>query len=160
VGLLAIGTGISGCGQGQESTLTIDAPSDAATLLTEGAGDDFTYFVLEESPPGSWQEVSSGTLWICSEDERPPLVPENIASLIDGGAFPAGTQLNLEWSDEPDVRDSSELDIDEIIVTVGITYEGCTEGALEAMKNGSVLLLTDTDGAFDGRDRLAAVEFD
>ena len=158
-GLLLVALLLSGCGS-STSTLTIDAPSDAATLLTEGAGEGFAYYVLDESPPGGWQEVSSGTLWICNEDERPPLIPESIASQIDGGGLPSGTRLNLEWSEQPGVPDSSQLGINEIVVTVGVTYEGCTQGALEAMENGPALLLTNTDSTFDGKDRLAVVEFE
>ena len=143
----------------QSRTITIDAPDNNTVLLNEGAGDNFTYYALKASPPENWKNVSTGTLWICNEDERPPLIPPAIVRQIDGGGFRPGTQLNLEWSDQPGAPDSSELGINKIIVTIGVTYAGCTEGALEAMENSSTLLLTETDSEFDGKDRLVIVEF-
>jgi hypothetical protein len=118
-----------------------------------------TRLTLEESSPKDWEHVSSGTLWICSEDERPPLIPAGIVNSIDGGGFPAGTRLTLVWSDQPGSPDSSELGINEIIATIGVTYEGCIKAALEAMERKPTLLLTETDSMFDGKDRLVVVEF-
>jgi hypothetical protein len=142
-----------------EATNAIDAPANSSVMLVEGAGDDYTYYALEGSSPQDWQDVSSGTLWICSEDKRPPLIPAGLVNSIDGGGFPAGTRLTLEWSDQPGAPDSSELGINEIIATVGVTYEGCIKAALEAMENNPTLLLTETDSMFDGKDRLVVVEF-
>jgi hypothetical protein len=118
-----------------------------------------TRLTLEESSPKDWEHVSSGTLWICSEDERPPLIPAGIVNSIDGGGFPAGTRLTLVWSDQPGSPDSSELGINEIIATIGVTYEGCIKAALEAMERKPTLLLTETDSMFGGKDRLVVVEF-
>lgn len=149
---------LPGC---KSSILTVDIPDESSKMLSEGAGDDYTYYALEELPPEDWDDVSSGTLWICNDGKRPPLIPESIASLIDGGGFLPGTQLQLTWADQLGEPDSSELGINEIIVTIGITYEGCTKAALEAMAGKStVLLLTETDGMFDGKDRLVAVKFE
>ena len=143
----------------QVGTIPIDAPVNSSAMLVEGAGDEYTYYALEESSPKDWEDVSSGTLWICSEDERPPLIPAGLANSIDGGGFPAGTRLTLVWSDQPGTPDSSELGINEIIATTGVIYEGCIEAALEAMENSATLLLTETDSTFDGKDRLVVVEF-
>lgn len=143
----------------QSRTITIEAPDNNTVFLNEGAGDNFTYYALEASPPENWKNVSTGTLWICNEDGRPPLIPQATVRQIDGGGFPSGTKLNLEWSDQPGAPDSSELGINKIIVTIGVTYAGCTKNALEAMENSSTLLLTETNSAFDGKDRLVIVEF-
>ena len=144
--------------QDTSKTIAIDAPDNYTVILIEGAGDNFTYYALKASPPENWENVSNRTLWICNEDERPSLIPEAIVRQIDGGGFLPGTQLNLTWSDQPGAPDSSELGISKIIVTIGITYEGCIKAALKAMENESTLLLTDTDSMFDGKDRLVGVE--
>lgn len=161
IALLLVVLLCSACGakQAEPTSIAIDAPDNYAVMLIEGAGDDFTYYALEGSPPEDWETVSSGTLWICNEDERPPLIPQAVVRQIDGGGFLPGTQLNLAWSDQPGAPDSSELGINTIIATIGVTYAGCTEGALEAMENSSTLLLTETNSAFDGKDRLVIVEF-
>ena len=165
-GLMLIGLLLPGCSTREPhrldgSIITIDAPDVSSVMLIEGAGDDYTYYALEESPPEDWEDLSNGTLWICSEDERPSLIPEKVVSLIDGGGFPPGTSLHLKWHDQPGERDSPELGIKTIIVYIHMTYEKCTEDALEAMEGKSTaLLLTETDGMFDGKDRLVVVEFD
>lgn len=143
----------------QGRTITIDAPDDSSRMLIDGAGDKFTYYASEESPPEEWEDVNSGTLWICSEDERPPLIPKSTVNQLDGGGFQPGTKLNLTWSDQPGAPDSSELGITKIIVTIGVTYEGCIKAAQKAMENSTTLLLTETDSKFDGKDRLVVVEF-
>lgn len=161
IALLLVVLLCSACGakQGSSKTIAIDAPDNYTVMLIEGAGDDFTYYALEGSPPENWEDVISGTLWICNEGKRPPLIPQAIVRQIDGGGFLSGTRLNLEWSDQSGAPDSSELGINRIIVTIGVTYAGCTKGALEAMENSSTLLLTETDAVFDGKDRLVIVEF-
>lgn len=156
IALLLVALLCSACGA---KNVSIDAPGDSSMILINGAGDDYTYYALEESPPEDWEDVNNGTLWICSEDERPPLIPKGIVNQIDGGGFPPGTQLNLTWSDQPGAPDSSEFGINKIIVTIGVTYKGCVEAALKAMENESTLLLTETDSMFDGKDRLVVVEF-
>ena len=147
------------------NTITIDAPEEISTLLTEGAGDNYTYYAIQELQPEDWDDVSSGALWICNEDDhlkRPPLLPEGIVNMLNGGGFSPGTVIQLEWEDQEGAHDSSVLNIDRIIATYGITYEGCTEGALEKIMEDAApgLLLTDTDGTFDGKDNLLIVEFD
>ena len=154
-----------GCSSGNASnTITIDAPNDISALLTKGAGDKYSYYAIMEFAPADWDDVSKGTLWICNDDDhisRPPLIPETIVRMLNGGGFPSGTLLELSWTDQEGAPDSSELSLNKIYTTIGITYEGCIENAIKKITEGRLpsLLLTDTDGKFDGKDRLVIVEF-
>ncbi len=160
--LVALALVLYGCdaGSGGGGELTIDAPDSVATLLSSGAGEDFTYYALKASPPGDWTDASAATLWICSQAERPPIIPQKIAAMIDGGGFPAGTLLNLNWEAQEGIYASSELGFSAMQVTVGVTYAGCTSDAVEAAGQGSgALLLTDSAGEFDDKARMVAVVF-
>ena len=119
----------------------------------------FVYLASKEAAPEDWEAASAGALWICNMEARPPLIPQNIVNAIDGGGFMPGTLLNLEWSEQENAPDSAELGFEKMMVTYGVTYEGCTNGALESMAGGSVLLLTDRAGEFEGRQDLVTVDF-
>jgi hypothetical protein len=148
----------------KDGVVTIDAPDDIAALLTEGAGDDFAYYAFEDLAPQNWQDVSNGTLWICCEDdsERPPLIPEGVSRMLNSGGFTPGSLITLTWSDQEGAPDSSELDINELYTTYGVTYEGAIEQALEDIREGGIpsLLLTNIIGGLDGDDDMVRVVFE
>lgn len=158
-GLTLIVLILSACTNATNETLVIDAPDKNSELLLEGAGEAYTYYALWATPPREWDEVSAGILWICTEDERPPLIPQDVATAMDGGGFLPGTVLQLVWKESPSIVASSELGFTEIYATVGITYEACIETALGFMNSTTTLLLTETDSTFTGKEDLVAVEF-
>ena len=161
-GMIFIALLLSGCSSNASSneTITIDAPDEISALLTKGAGDNYTYYANKGLASKVWDDVSKGTLWICSVNrlKRPPLIPNAIINTLNGGGFKAGTLLTLSWTDQPP---SSELHINKIKATVGVTYEGCTKNALKELNGSGLpsLLLTDTNGTFDGKGSLVIVKF-
>lgn len=165
VAVMLAGVG-GGCGGGDDeaaAVVTIAAPGRSAQLLTQGAGSGFTYYAPEELAPQSWEDVSQGSLWLCSQDDRtgrPPLLPDGIVGMLNGGGFSPGTVIGLTWTDQPGAPDSSEIGIAQMYATVGITYEGCTEGALERIRESGVTGLLLTDGSFEGQDDTVVVDFE
>ena len=81
--------------------------------------------------------------------------------MIDGGGFPAGTLLDLNWEAQEGIAASSGLGFSGMKVTFGPSYAGCTSWAVEAAGEGAGwLLLTDTGGEFEGKDQLTTVVFE
>ena len=148
------------CGGGG-SSIELDVPDDAKAELESGApAGTYVYYVLAESPPASWEEFQAQGLSIC--DDRPPLIPTEIVAMIDGGGFLSGTQLSLSSGDFESAtqgRVQSVLEMS-IRVSIGITLQGCINSAIEAMEESpGVVLLTERDADFEGKDRLAEVLF-
>ena len=142
------------CGGGSDA-LELDIPEDLRMELEAGAPEEqYVFYALKESPPTSWEDFKNQGLWIGIE--RPPLLSDQIKSVIDGGGFLSGTMLNL--SADSDVF-ASEQKLD-IIVTVGITFEGSMEAAIEQMEqNPGLILLTKRDADFDGKEEMVEVSF-
>ena len=136
--------------------ITLDVPEEVKVELESGApADKYVYYALAASPPESWEAFKEKGLWLCSE-ERPPLIPKNVAAMLDGGGFLPGSQINLKWETMEET-----LQFDTITVTVGITYGGCIKGALGKMGNSpGLILLTDRGADFQGKDRMVEIVFE
>ena len=147
---------VGACAGSTNEVITLDVPEEVEVELESGAPDDeYVYYALTASPPESWETFKEKGLWLCSE-ERPPLIPEDVAASLDGGGFLPGTLINLKWETMEET-----LQFDTIIVTVGVTYEGCIKGALGEMENSpGLILLTDRGADFLGKDRMVEIVFE
>lgn len=147
---------LGACAGSTTEVITLDIPEEVEVELESGAPDDeFVYYALAASPPESWEAFKEKGLWLCSE-EKPPLIPEDVAAMLDGGGFLPGTLINLNWETMEET-----LQFDTIIVTVGVTYEGCIKGALGEMENSpGLILLTDRGADFQGKDRMVEIVFE
>jgi hypothetical protein len=67
--------------------------------------------------------------------------------------------LRLSTGDFAGMGRASSLDLT-LQVPVGITLEGCTRNALEEMeRTAGLLLLTEKNAAFEGKEKLVEVSF-
>jgi hypothetical protein len=147
---------VGACAGSTSDVITLDVPEEVEVELDSGApGDEYVYYTLAASLPESWEAFKEKGLWLCSE-ERPSLIPEDVAASLDGGGFLPGTLLNLKWETM-----EKTLQFDTIIVTVGVTYEGCIKGALGEMESSpGLILLTDRGADFQGKDRMVEIVFE
>ena len=157
---LLVVSGILGACTGG-ARVELDVPDDVELELETGAPEEeFVFYALGESPPASWDDFKNRGLMICGE--CPPLLPDEVQALLDGGRFLPGTVLNLSSDDfesATEGRVKSKLGM-KIIVTVGVTFDGCIKSALDKMaKSPGMLLLTERKADFDGKKGLAEITF-
>lgn len=143
---------ISACGAGK--TVTVDIPDDIKILLDSGTPKDtYTFYALADSQSLTWENIKEQGLWICGE--YPPLIPEYIQSLLKSGGFLPGTGVRLQKSSSG----MENLGMD-VVVSVGVTLNGCTQGAIEIMKKSpGLILLVNRDADFEGKNDLTEVSF-
>lgn len=147
---------------GPGAGVTIDAPDEAKTELDAGApAEDYVFYALATSPPVDWEAIQAAGMTIC--DGRPPLLPQELVALLDGGGFKPGTAISLSTGDFAGVtkgRVESSLDMS-VEVSVGITLEGCIAEAIKKMEaTPGLVLLTENDADFEGKRQLVEVIFD
>jgi hypothetical protein len=152
---------VAGACAGTGPSVELEVPDEVKAELESGApAGTYVYYVLAESPPTSWEEFQAQGLSIC--DGRPPLIPSEIVAMVDGGGFLAGTQLSLSSGDFESAtqgRVQSVLEMS-LRVSIGITRQGCINSAIEAMEESpGVVLLTERDADFEGKNRLVEVLF-
>ena len=152
---------VAGACAGAGPSVELDVPDEVKAELDSGApAGTYIYYALAESPPASWEEFQAQGLSIC--DGRPPLIPQEIVAMVDGGGFLSGTLLSLSSGDFESAtqgRVQSVLDMS-VRVSIGVTLQGCIDTAIEGMEEspGSILL-TERDADFEGKNRLAEVLF-
>ncbi|MFG1691124.1 hypothetical protein ACGF5M_03020 [Gemmatimonadota bacterium] len=152
---------VAGACAGAGPSVELDVPDDVKAELDSGApAETYIYYALAESPPTSWEEFQAQGLSIC--DGRPPLIPPEIVAMVDGGGFLAGTLLGLSSGDFESAtqgRVQSVLEMS-VRVSIGITLQGCINSAIEAMEESpGVVLLTEREADFEGKDRMAEILF-
>ena len=149
------------CG-GPGGAVTIDAPDEAKTELDAGApAENYIFYALATSPPMDWEGFQAAGMTIC--DGRPPLIPQELVALLDGGGFQPGTAITLSTGDFANVskgRVESSLDMS-VNVSVGITLKGCVAEAINRMEaTPGLVLLTEEDADFEGKQKLVEVIFE
>jgi nicotinamidase-related amidase len=144
----------SGCSSTNKG-IELDIPEDVRTQLEAGAPrGEFVFYALQESAPASWDDLRERGLWLCGE--LPPLIPDKYKSLLKGGGFPPGTAVTISQ----DSDEMKKLGMD-AVVTVGITFEGCVEGAIDRMKQSrGLVLLTERSASFDGKETMVEISFE
>jgi hypothetical protein len=140
--------------------MELDVPDAAALELKCGApGDQFVFYALKGSAPATWDEFRAGGLWICADEL--PLIPTRVQGMLHGGGFLPGTVLTLSSDDFESVAEGTQSALGmKIMVTIGITYDGCIDGARQAMAHSrGVLLLTDRSKPLHGDRDFVEVNF-
>ena len=142
------------CG-GSSDALELDIPEDVRMEVEAGAPEEqYVFYALKESPPTSWEDFKNKGLWIGRE--RPPLISEELKATIDGGGFLPGTVLTIT-ADSGVFKSTEGMNI---IVTIGITFEGSIKAAIDQMEQSpGLILLTKRDADFNGKEEMVEVSF-